>query len=85
MATMFSEVFCDNSGIQCGKYATCIYNKTLDYSLCVCLRGYVGDGFECEPLQAAVWKGKKISSLAIRILLTNYSLASYFWYDLRIE
>ena len=78
MATIFSEVFCDHSGIQCGKYATCVYNKTLDYSLCVCLRGYVGDGFECEPLQATLWKGKKMASWVKRRLLSNFNLTLYF-------
>ena len=54
---LFLEVFCDHSGIQCGTHATCVYNDTLDHSICVCIKGYVGDGFECEPLQATLWRG----------------------------
>ena len=51
------EVFCDPGGIQCGTYADCLYNDALDHSICVCTKGYVGDGFECEPFQTTLWKG----------------------------
>ena len=56
------EVFCDDSGIQCGPYADCIYNRTLDHSTCACLDGYIGDGFECEPFRTTIWKGKWLVS-----------------------
>ena len=55
-----TEVFCDTSGIQCGPDANCIYNKALDHSICVCMKGYVGDGFECDQFETTLWKGTKI-------------------------
>ena len=52
MLCVSSEVFCDHqTGLQCGAAARCVYNHGLDASVCTCNYGYVGDGFDCQPLR----------------------------------
>lgn len=46
------DVHCDKFGFQCGPNAKCIYEPTQDHSTCQCNKGYIGDGFECEPFNA---------------------------------
>lgn len=47
-------VYCDTTGIQCGPNARCTFDRNRDHSICVCNRGFVGDGFECEKMDPKI-------------------------------